>query len=429
MVEQLNFDADNSKSVSLSYLFWNFLKIGSTAFGGFMALVSVIENIIVDKRKLLAHEDMLDGISLASVLPGPVAANVVAYVGYRLRGGFGALMTTTAVLLPSFALVTVLAHIYTTSAGDNSTLESVFAGFIPAVIAIIFSAAYRMSQKAVRGWKEITILLASAIILSNVDKKSDIGLYIPVILITVSGLIGWFLYRHKVEKDLSKEKNSLPEKQLNWQSIVIPLAILAFCLLLYLVPLPLAQNSLAKLITTFAGMSLTLFGGGYVAIPIIEQVVVHTYDWLTLPEFGSAIAVGQITPGPVLISAAFIGYKVQGIVGALVSTMAIFAPAALLMVTMSNILEHIKQSVFIQAALKGVRPAVIGMIFVAGIVLAKGIILDEQTLQEGWNILTLFQQNWVSFLIFVASLLGIWQSKLEVVLIIPLAGLIGLLLY
>ena len=228
----------------------------------------------------------------------------------------------------------------------------------------------------------------------------------------VSGVIGWLLYRQKVERDLSKIETRLPRKQLDWRSITIPLAILAVCLLLYLIPLPFEPNSLAKLGTTFAGMSLTLFGGGYVAVPIIEQVVVHTYDWLTLPEFVNAIAVGQITPGPILISAAFIGYKVQGIIGALVSTIAIFAPPALLMVTMSNILEHIKQSVFIQAALKGVRPAVIGMIFIAGIVLAQTVPL-----------------HWASLLIFAASLMGIWRFKLEVVLIIPLAGLIGLLLY
>ena len=404
-----------SKSVTLSYLFWNFLKIGSTAFGGFMALVSVVENIIVDKRKLLTHEDMLDGISLASVLPGPVAANVVAYVGYRLRGGLGALITATAVLLPSFFLVVGLAHVYITTSGDNSTLDGVFAGFIPAVIAIIFSAAYRMSNKAVKSWREVAIVIASAIILGSIDKKSRIGLYIPVILITVSGLVGWLLYRHRVKRDLSRDEsdeNLLSSKKLDWKSIAIPLGILAVCLLLYLVPLPLEKDSLAKLATTFAGMSLTLFGGGYVAIPIIEQVVVHTYDWLSLPEFANAIAVGQITPGPILISAAFIGYKVQGLIGALVSTIAIFSPPALLIVTMSNILEHIKQSVVIQAALKGIRPAVIGMIFMAGIVLAQTI-----------------PMHWASLLIFVASLLGIWKFKLEVVLIIPIAGILGLLLY
>lgn len=405
-------DANKSKSVTLSYLFRNFLKIGSTAFGGSIALVSVIENIIVGKRKLLNHEDMLDGIFLASVLPGPVAANVVAYVGYRLRGSLGALITATAVLLPSFLLVVGLAHVYTTTSGDNSILDSAFTGFIPAVVAIIFSAAYRMSKKAVTGWQEVAILVASAIVLGSIDKKSSIGLYIPVLLIAVSGLVGWVLYRHKVKKDLSQDESLLNRKKLDWKSIAIPLGILAVCLLMYLVPLPFENNSLAKLATTFAGMSLTLFGGGYVAIPIIEQVVVHTYDWLSLPEFANAIAVGQITPGPILISAAFIGYKVQGLMGALVSTIGIFSPPALLMVTMSNVLEHIKQSIVIQAALKGVRPAVIGMIFIAGIVLAQTI-----------------PMHWASLLIFAASLVGIGKFKLELVLIIPIAGILGLLLY
>jgi len=121
------------ETVSLPYLFTNFLKIGSTAFGGFMALVSVIENIIVERRKLLTHEDMLDGISLASILPGPVAANVVAYVGYRLRGGWGALMTATAVLLPSFLLVVGLTIFYL-QAGEVPAINRIFAGFIPAVL-------------------------------------------------------------------------------------------------------------------------------------------------------------------------------------------------------------------------------------------------------------------------------------------------------
>ncbi len=138
-IESYKSNFDSSPSVSLSYLFGNFLKIGSTAFGGFMALVSVIENIIVEKGKLLTHEDMLDGISLASVLPGPVAANVVAYVGYRLRGGTGALITATAVLLPSFILVVALTIAYL-QAGEIPAVNKVFAGFIPAVVAIIVTA-------------------------------------------------------------------------------------------------------------------------------------------------------------------------------------------------------------------------------------------------------------------------------------------------
>ncbi|MEM9271484.1 MAG: chromate efflux transporter [Cyanobacteria bacterium P01_F01_bin.143] len=413
MIDNVNLKSQEypePEKVSLSYLFWNFLKIGSTAFGGFMALVSVIENIIVERRKLLNHEDMLDGISLASVLPGPVAANVVAYVGYRLRGGLGALAATTAVLFPSFLLVVGLTIVYL-QAGEIPAVNKVFAGFIPAVVAIIISAAYRMSKKAVKGWREVAIAGVAAVLLQTIG-----GIYITFIVIGGSGIIGWLLYRGRVAKELAKQK--LPKKEsLNLKPIILPLIALAIFLSLSFIPLPLGEDSLGKLFTTFSGMSLMLFGGGYVIIPMIQEIVVNNFGWLTQSEFTNAIAMGQITPGPILISAAFIGYKVQGIWGAIVSTVGIFFPPALLMVTMSHLLEHIKGSVMIQAALKGIRPAVIGMIVIAGFIVAQDAPMS------------ILQEQLVSFLIFEASLVAIWMLKVEVVFIIPLAGVIGLLLY
>ena len=396
----------SSPKISLSYLFWNFLKIGSTAFGGFMAVVSVIENIIVGKRKLLTHEDMLDGISLASVLPGPVAANVVAYVGYRLGGFFGSLMTTIAVLLPSFFLVVVLTIVYL-QAGDIPAVKNILAGFIPAVVAIIMSAATRMSQKAIKGWREIIIAVVAAILLKTIG-----GFYITLIVIFGAGLIGWFCFRGKVAKNLAENSTQTSHEPLQIKKIIIPGLILAVTLLLSLIPLPLGQDSLAKLFITFSGMSLTLFGGGYVFIPMIQEVVVNNYHWVTQEQFNNAIAIGQITPGPVSISAASIGYVVKGIVGAAVATIGIFFPPALLIITMSHLLEHIKNSVTIQAALKGIRPAVIGMIFTAAIVVGQTAPL-----------------HWASILIYEASLVAIWIFNLEVVFIIPIAGVVGLFLY
>ena len=413
MIDNVNLNSQEysePEKVSLSYLFWNFLKIGSTAFGGFMALVSVIENIIVERRKLLNHEDMLDGISLASVLPGPVAANVVAYVGYRLRGGWGAVATTTAVLFPSFLLVVGLTIVYL-EAGNMTAVENIFAGFIPAVVAIIISAAYRMSKKAVKGWREVAIAGVAAILLQTIG-----GLYITFIVIGGSGIVGWLIYRRRVAKELAKQEVT-KQKKLNLKPILIPLIVLAIFLSFSFLPLPLGQDSVAKLFTTFSGMSLMLFGGGYVIIPMIQEIVVNSYGWLTQNEFTNAIAMGQITPGPILISAAFIGYKVQGLWGALVSTVGIFLPPALLMVTMSHLLEHIKGSVLIQAALKGIRPAVIGMIVIAGVIVAQDAPMAT------------LQMQLTSFLIFAASLAAIWKFKVEVVFIIPVAGVIGLLLY
>ena len=416
MIDKVNIkpyesDLDTDPSISLLHLFGNFLKIGSTAFGGFMALVSVIENIIVEKRKLLTHEDMLDGISLASVLPGPVAANVVAYVGYRMRGGIGALITATAVLLPSFVLVVALTIAYL-QAGEIPAVNKVFAGFIPAVVAIIISAATRMSKKAIKGWRELSIAVVSAILLKTIG-----GFYITLIVILSAGLIGWLIFQGKVAKNLAENPIEQKSEPLDIKKIAVPLAILAVILSLSLLPLPLGEDSLAKLFVTFSGMSLMLFGGGYVFIPMIQEVVVNNYGWVTQTEFANAIAMGQITPGPILISAAFIGYVVKGIAGAFVATVAIFFPPGLLMVTMSHLLERIKGSVIIQAALKGIRPAVIGMIFTAAVVVA-------QTAQIGS-----IQTALVSLLIFATSLAAIWKLKLEVVLIIPLAGLVGLFLY
>ncbi|MEM8828809.1 MAG: chromate efflux transporter [Cyanobacteria bacterium P01_G01_bin.19] len=396
----------SSPSVSWGYLFGNFLKIGSTAFGGFMALISVIENIIVDKRKLLTHEDMLDGISLASVLPGPVAANVVAYVGYRLRGGMGALITATAVLLPSFVLVVALTIAYL-QAGQIPAVNKVFMGFIPAVVAIIISAATRMSKKAIKGWRELSIAAVAAILLKTIG-----GFYITLIVILGAGLIGWLIFKGRVAKNLAENPIEQKIEPLDIKKIAIPLTILAAILALSLLPIPLGEDSLAKLFVTFSGMSLMLFGGGYVFIPMIQEVVVNNYQWVTQTEFANAIAMGQITPGPILISAAFIGYVVKGIAGAFVSTVAIFFPPGLLMVTMSHLLERIKGSVIIQAALKGIRPAVIGMIFTAAVVVAQTA-----------------EIHWASLLIFAASLTAIWKFRLEVVLVIPFAGLVGLFLY
>lgn len=400
-----------SESVSLSYLFWTFLKVGSTAFGGFMALISVVENLIVGRRKLLTHEDMLDGISLASVLPGPVATNVVAYVGYRLRGGFGALVSTVAVLLPSFILVVGLTIVYL-QVGELPAVSKAFAGFIPAVAAIIINAAIRMTQKAIKVWQQITIAVVAAILLKFIG-----GFYITLAVMIASGVVGYLLFynakKAEVEHSQSTTIKPTETEKISTAKIAIAFAVLLVFLLLSLIPLPfLGETSLAKLFVTFSGMSLMLFGGGYVFIPLIQEVVVNGYGWLTPTEFSNAIAMGQITPGPISISAAFIGYVVKGILGAAVATVGIFFPPALLMVTCSHLLERIKKSLVIQSALQGIRPAVIGMIFTAALVLIQTA-----------------EYHWATLVILALSLLAMRFGKIEVVLIIPIAGILGLLLY
>src|SRR3989344_9316849 len=132
--------------ISLSSLFWIFFRIACTSFGGFMAMIAVVESVVVERKKLLTHQAMLDGISLASMLPGPVAVNVCAYVGYRLRGRLGAAFAATAAILPAFVLVTALSAAYFRW-GQIPAVNKLFMGFVPAVAAGVVAPAGEQGRK------------------------------------------------------------------------------------------------------------------------------------------------------------------------------------------------------------------------------------------------------------------------------------------
>jgi chromate transporter len=385
---------------SLWSLFLSFLKIGSTAFGGFMALISVVQNEIVERKKLLTHSDMVDGISLATILPGPVAVNVVAYVGYKLRGGLGALVSAVGVILPAFILIVALSAVYFRW-GQIPTVNKLFLGFIPAVTAVIVHAAWGMARRAIRGLPEFAIAFMACLLLLYKG-----GFYITLIIIVSAGLIGWLLFARfsNLSAGTAETKPAQKRNGVKLLALNAPLAAAPF--------LALDAGLAAKLFLTFGGMSVLLFGGGFVFIPLIEQIVVQEQAWLTRQEFIDAIAMGQITPGPILISAAFIGYKVMGLLGATIATVAIFLPPALLMLVSAHFLMRVRESTAVQAVLRGIRPAVIGMIAAAA-----------------WSIGATAVPNWLSAVIFLAALTALFRLRVDVAWIIPSAGLTGLLLY
>jgi len=389
-----------SGEVSYWSLFWTFLKIGSTAFGGFMALISVVQNYVVERKKLLSQDEMLDGVSLATILPGPVAVNVVAYAGYKIRGLFGAFICAFAVILPSFLLLLGLSYAYFTL-GEIPAVSNVFNGFLPAVAAIIIVAAFNMGQKALTGNIEVAIAIGSMLALILIG-----GFYSTLIILLVSGVLGYLIFPHG-DGLLSKKQFDKELIPYNLRTITI-VSLIAVGIALF----KSKTIILAKIFYTFATMSLLLFGGGFVFIPLIQEVVVGSYGWVSNKEFIDAIALGQVTPGPILISATFIGYKVAGILGASIATIGIFMPPAILMLVCTNFLDTLKKSGAIKATLKGIRCAVIGLIAAAAYV----VILSAE-------------QNIVTLGIFVISLSTLLIFKLEVVWIIPLAGTLGYLLY
>lgn len=368
-----------------------------------MPLIAVVQNYI-KKNNLLEEQDILDAIFLASVLPGAMAFNVVIGIGYRLRGIKGALVCGLGALLPTFLLVLALSFIYF-QWGKIPIIDKLFLGFTPAMVAIVISAAWSMGRQAIKGLPEILISLAACAILLGIG-----GIYSTMVIVFGSGLTGCFLFRDsqpiptgKIPSKSTSNAHSEP-KNASKLLLVVPIPIMGL--------LTWQPGLVLKLFTTFAAMSVTLFGSGYVFIPIIQNLVVNTQGWVTNKEFIDGLVISQITPGPILITSAFIGYKVAGILGALSATVGMFLPPALLMLIGMYFFNSIKNTIVIEAALRGTRPAVVGMIIAAAFVVGQTV-----------------PHHWASALIFTTALIAILRYRLEVALIIPVAGLVGFALY
>lgn len=388
---------------SLLYIFYTFLKLGATAFGGYMSLIAIVQKQLVEVDKKLKEEDLLDGISLTSVLPGPVAVNTIAYVGYQLRGISGAVVAFAGIIIPSFLLVVFLSWLYF-SYGNIPAVKNIFSGITPAITALILTVAIGMTRKTIKLPAQWIICLLAALLLVFVG-----GFTVTFLLIVCSGIAGGFLFRQSSEKGegLTGEKR-FGSKQLIVSGIVL---LLLLCTLLWGGQHKEAP-AVVQIVSTFSGISLTLFGGGYVVIPALHELFVENLNWLTSAEFADGIAIGQITPGPIFITATFIGYKVAGVMGAFLATLAIFTPPAVLTVLLSRFVAVLNHSSIVKAAMKGIRAAVIGMIFASAVTIGQTINLSV-----------------VSIAIFLVTFIISFKYTVSPVYLIIGAGVAGFVLF
>jgi chromate transporter len=388
---------------TLTYLFLTFLRIGATSWGGFMALISMIQKKVVEKDGNLEAHVIMEGISLASVLPGPMAVNVVSFVGYRLGGWAGAFVSVVAVLLPSFLLMLILSHLYFLY-GNIPAMSHFFSGILPAVAAIIISVAVNLGQKSIKDLPQIIIAVTSAVLIFF--SKS----YLTTLTILVgSGAFGYLFYYIPSAPTVAEQK--APQVKASQKQYWILIPVIALVLLLVFINQNPALHLHKTILLTFSGMSLSQFGGGYVIIPTMQKIVVDGMKWLSDKEFVDAVAMGQITPGPIFVSATFIGYKLAGFWGALNATISIFFPTAILTVFCTKFFNKISSSAVVTAIFKGLRPAIIGMIASAALTILWN---------NGLSIFTIT--------IFALALLTIMRFKIDPVYVIPVAGIIGILI-
>ena len=337
-------------SYSLNELIFYFLKLGTIGFGGPVALVGYMHRDLVEKRKWITEEDYKEGLALAQLAPGPLAAQLAIYIGYVHYRILGATLAGLAFVLPSFIMVIALGWAYV-NAGGLPWMQAVFYGIGAAVIGIIAVSSYKLSKKSL-GNEWLLWLIAITLAIATFITEREI-----LWLILVSGIIVWFA---KVPPKFITGKKTLFLSPVLLQ-ISTSLAL---------------NEKLTQVGWFFFKAGAFVFGSGLAIVPFLYGGVVKEYEWLNEQQFLDAVAVAMITPGPVVITVAFIGYLVAGFPGACVAALATFLPCYLFTILPAPYFKKYGKHPSIKAFVDGVTAAAIGAIIGAVFVLGKRQITD-----------------------------------------------------
>ncbi|WP_343674737.1 chromate transporter [Chitinophaga sp.] len=347
---------NTTATYSLRDLILYFLKLGSLGFGGPVALTGYMHRDLVEKRNWISEEDYKEGLALAQLAPGPLAAQLGIYMGYVHYGVAGATLAGLAFVLPSFLIVVALGYIYITWEGIP-LMQSVFYGVAAAVIGIIAMSAYKLTKKSIANDK-ILISIYLVVVAYTVWKESE-----EILLFLGAGIIYWLL--KAPPQKISFSKNVI-------KSFSVPLLLNT--------SVQTSGKTLGQILLYFTKAGAMVFGSGLAIVPFLYGGVVKEYGWLNEQEFMDAVAVAMITPGPVVITVGFIGFLVAGFPGACVAAFATFFPSYLFTILPAPYFRKYGKHRGIKAFVDGVTAAAIGAISGAVIVLGKRSLIDLNTI-------------------------------------------------
>ncbi|MDW7997953.1 MAG: chromate efflux transporter [Thermodesulfovibrio sp.] len=315
---------------SLVSIFFAFFRLGLTAFGG-PAMVAYIKEFAVEKRKWLDRGTFHEGVALAQAVPGAIAMQVAAYVGLKIRGISGGIVSFVGFGLPAFILMIVLSVLYERTHSIPEVV-SIFTGLKIIVVAIVANSTLSFAKPIVKSKGEISVAFLSFILFTLK--------FNPFLIIILCFLSSQLIFRDEI----STEK--ITSKKINFSGLIILVVIIfAFLSLLFFF-----DKTLFILAITMMKIDLFAFGGAYASLPLMLHEFVERLHWLDEKTFMDAIALGQVTPGPIVITATFVGYLLKGFIGAVVATIAVFFPSFIIIAFASEIGDKIKNSkVFIRA--------------------------------------------------------------------------------
>jgi len=338
----------SEQTAKLSEVARVFLKIGAVSYGG-PAIMGIMQTEVQEKRQWIAKPQFVEGLALVNMLPGPGATQLAIFLGHDRAGIIGGILAGACFILPAFLIMLVLASAYV-AFGALPSMRSAFYGIGPVVVGIFAVSIYRLGRATIRDMSQIVIAGATI----AVTILTPVGL---VFTLLAAGCIGIALFESK-------------RKGLIGVAALVLLYALSYLLAPALTTSDAAVRSsglpnIWALATFFLKVGALTFGGGLSMLAFIQEQVVNQLSWLTPQEFVDGLALGQFTPGPILMLAAFIGFKLFGLKGAMVATSAIFLPSFLMMLTVLPLLRKLRDLQWLKAFMRGIAPAVIGALAVS----------------------------------------------------------------
>ena len=365
-----------------------FLWLGSFGFGGPIASVGYMQRDLVERREWIDREQFLNGVALGQTMPGPLAAQVAMWIGFLQRGAFGAFAVSVPFILPSFTIVLTIAYFYTRYQGLN-WVQALFYGIAPGVLAIIALAAVKLGRltngKDLKLWAIAGVTLAVTAVTGAEIALLFLGAGVLMIMIEAPPSF------------LSRGTHSFVFAPVLAQGILTAGA---------------TAGTQVALLLFFLKAGAFIFGSGLAIVPFLREGVVEQHHWLTERQFLDAVAMGLITPGPVVITATFIGYLVGGLAGAVIATVAIFTPIYLGVVLPGRWFIRHQENPQLRAFVRGATAAAAGAIGGATIIIGRDTIVDAETA-----------------VIAIVGLVLLWKWKAKEPVIVVLAGIAGLLLF
>jgi chromate transporter len=345
-------------SPTLGQLFRAFLRLGTTAFGG-PTMVAYIRRLAVERRAWLTTGEFDDGVALCQVIPGATAMQTAAYVGLRARGVAGAATSFVGFGLPAFALMLALSVMYSGAHGLPVVL-SAFSGLRAVIVALVANATVSFGKSSLRQWSQVLIAgLAAALFSAGTN---------PILVIVLAAGAGWALVRSTGTKPIGAETPStLP-------STIKPAALILGAATIGLAALALVDRQLAELVALMCRIDLFAFGGGFASVPLMYHEVVGVRHWLTDSTLLDGIVLGQVTPGPIVITATFVGHQLRGLIGGALATVGVFLPSFLMVVVVAPYFDRLRRSPAFARLISGVLCSFVGLLLAVTVQLAHNVV-------------------------------------------------------